>query len=231
MPHTAAKHQILRKYLGAWFPKLAWTGRVIFIDGFAGPGEYSDGEPGSPLIALDVASNHKGNLSRCELVFIFVEKDGARFAHLSELLEATAVPDYMRWHAVRGEFSEHIARVLDSIEERGQNLAPSFMMVDPFGFSVCPSICSPDMPTTQGANSWFRSCTTPSFGGETTHSTLLLSTHYSAVPTGAKPMIYRTAMKGSGSFWSSIYNNFDPRECSTRERSKWWTRETGPSIS
>ena len=95
MPHTAAKHQILRKYLGAWFPKLAWTGRVVFIDGFAGPGEYSGGEPGSPLIALDVASKHKGDLSKCDMIFIFVEKDEARFAHLSALLEETALPDYL----------------------------------------------------------------------------------------------------------------------------------------
>ena len=53
-PHTKAKHEILRRYLGAWFPILTsggWNRRVIFLDGFAGPGRYSACEPGSPIIA------------------------------------------------------------------------------------------------------------------------------------------------------------------------------------
>lgn len=52
-PHTAAKHEILRRYLNAWFPILGtYNGRVVFLDGFAGPGIYSQGEPGSPIVAL-----------------------------------------------------------------------------------------------------------------------------------------------------------------------------------
>ena len=53
--HTAAKHEILRRYLAAWFPILSSSGynrRGLFIDGFAGPGIYSKGELGSPIIAL-----------------------------------------------------------------------------------------------------------------------------------------------------------------------------------
>jgi len=55
-PHTSAKHQILRKYLDAWLPILGrHNSRIVYIDGFAGPGEYSGGEPGSPIIALEAA--------------------------------------------------------------------------------------------------------------------------------------------------------------------------------
>jgi len=54
--HTQAKHVILRKYLDAWLPILG-AGRsaaehVMLIDGFAGPGRYTTGEDGSPLIML-----------------------------------------------------------------------------------------------------------------------------------------------------------------------------------
>ena len=37
---------------------------VNYIDGFCGPGRYKGGEPGSPLIALNVALNQKlsGNI-------------------------------------------------------------------------------------------------------------------------------------------------------------------------
>ena len=29
---------------------------ILYIDGFAGPGEYEGGEPGSPIIALETAA-------------------------------------------------------------------------------------------------------------------------------------------------------------------------------
>ena len=41
-PHTAAKHEILRRHLGAWFPIMcSWNRRLVFVDGFAGPGQYA----------------------------------------------------------------------------------------------------------------------------------------------------------------------------------------------
>jgi hypothetical protein len=58
-PHTAAKHRILRSYLNAWLPILSkYNSRLVLIDGFAGPGEYEGGEPGSPLIMLDAFLSH-----------------------------------------------------------------------------------------------------------------------------------------------------------------------------
>jgi three-Cys-motif partner protein len=60
LPHTQAKHEILRRYLEAWLPIMAtWQGRIVFVDGFAGPGRYSGGEPGSPLIALHTLLEHE----------------------------------------------------------------------------------------------------------------------------------------------------------------------------
>ena len=64
-PHTCAKHQILRKYLDAWLPILGtYNKRIVYIDGFAGPGEYKGGEPGSPIIALEAARIPPGELGR-----------------------------------------------------------------------------------------------------------------------------------------------------------------------
>lgn len=52
-PHTKAKHDILRRYLQAWFAIMGQTyPRIVYIDGFAGPGEYDRGEEGS-LIAIN----------------------------------------------------------------------------------------------------------------------------------------------------------------------------------
>ena len=58
-PHTAKKHEILRRYFDAWLPIMAsWNGRVVYIDGFAGPGKYSKGEDGSPIVVLKAARDH-----------------------------------------------------------------------------------------------------------------------------------------------------------------------------
>src|SRR5688572_18293414 len=57
-PHTLAKIAILKAYLKAW---LAILGQrkpgqpVLYIDGFAGPGEYTNHPEGSPLAALAAA--------------------------------------------------------------------------------------------------------------------------------------------------------------------------------
>src|SRR4051794_17699157 len=79
VPHTAAKHLLLRRYLDRWFPILGkYHTRINYIDGFAGPGEYEGGEPGSPILALESARHHveNGTLApNVEINFVFVEAD------------------------------------------------------------------------------------------------------------------------------------------------------------
>ena len=130
-PHTAAKHRILKNYLGAWFPKLQWSKRVVFVDGFAGPGEYSGGEPGSPIVALDAAVGHKRDLSDCELIYIFVEEDKGRFDNLSKLIDGMEPPAHVRIETRHGEFVDVVDELIEALE--GKELAPAFVMIDPFG--------------------------------------------------------------------------------------------------
>ena len=57
-PHTLAKIEILQGYLDAYFPILGRgkPGRdILYIDGFAGPGEYANSPTSSPLAALGAA--------------------------------------------------------------------------------------------------------------------------------------------------------------------------------
>lgn len=52
--HTEAKHRLLVNYLDAWIGILgSWADHVLLVDDFAGPGGYSDGEHGSPVLMLD----------------------------------------------------------------------------------------------------------------------------------------------------------------------------------
>jgi three-Cys-motif partner protein len=137
-PHTTAKHEILRRYLAAWFPILGtYHNRIVYIDGFSGPGRYKNGEPGSPMIALDVAVNHRKSTTG-EIIFWFIEEREDRLAHLKQELAAVRVPAHFRVIAESGRFDEKFGNVLASIEADKNGLAPTFAFIDPFGFSGIP---------------------------------------------------------------------------------------------
>src|SRR6266511_1485372 len=90
--HTRAKHIILRRYLDAWFPIMATQSqRLVYIDGFAGPGRYADGDDGSPIIALKAALAQP-RLQATELVFLFIELDPVRKANLDEEVTRLGLP-------------------------------------------------------------------------------------------------------------------------------------------
>ncbi|MFE3414100.1 three-Cys-motif partner protein TcmP [Streptomyces mirabilis] len=61
-PHTAAKHDLLKRYLEAWAPILLSRNDVItYAEGFAGAGVYKQGEPGSPVVAYEVFARALSN--------------------------------------------------------------------------------------------------------------------------------------------------------------------------
>lgn len=143
-PHTLAKHAILQRYLQAWLPIMSrYNGRIVFIDGFAGPGRYSGGEPGSPLIAIQTLLGHPQFQNRRvgrEVVFLFVEKDRSRVAALNRELEplVAAAPPWVKVQVFEGEFAAHLQQILDAVDAEGGRLAPTFAFIDPFGFSGVP---------------------------------------------------------------------------------------------
>ena len=141
-PHTAAKHELLEHYLGAWFPILASRERrIIFLDGFAGPGIYDDGQPGSPIIALRTLLNHRTfpRCSGCEFIFHFIEKDASRRDRLqTELQQFDPLPSNVRVATHLGEFQDMIEGVSSSLSSRNRRLAPTLAFVDPFGVSGVP---------------------------------------------------------------------------------------------
>ena len=75
-PHTEAKHAILKRYLQAWVPILTQGNfpEILYVDGFAGPGRYSKGEDGSPIIALKEALKFKDKI-KSKITFLFIEKN------------------------------------------------------------------------------------------------------------------------------------------------------------
>ena len=116
---------------------MSWKPRVVFLDGFAGPGRYAGGEPGSPIIALESAKTHKAKLSK-ELAFLFVEERKDRADNLSKEIEALECPDSFKTEVKCGEFAPTLTAILDELAKSDLRLAPTFAMIDPFGFAGIP---------------------------------------------------------------------------------------------
>lgn len=139
-PHTQKKHAILKRYWEAWLPIMgSWNGRILFIDGFAGPGEYKGGEDGSPLIVLKAARDHTYKV-KGEVLFLFIERDKPRAEHLSQTIKELTppLPSNFKYEVVNGTFDDKMTSVLNYLDEQRKKLAPSFVFIDPFGFSHTP---------------------------------------------------------------------------------------------
>lgn len=135
-PHTQAKHEILKRYLRAWLPILSQGGfpRLLYIDGFAGPGRYSRGEDGSPVIALKAALDLKAKI-RADVKFLFVEKEKDRAQVLREIVDDLQLPPNFTVEVAGGKkFEEEFRRVMGEFS----NLPPTFAFIDPFGWTGAP---------------------------------------------------------------------------------------------
>jgi three-Cys-motif partner protein len=148
--HTAAKHRVLRSYLDAWIPVMAQqalrvhAGRggrapqLLLVDGFAGPGVYATGEPGSPLIMLDALLSHSAfeRLGAVSFIFLFIEHDQRRVQHLrGEVEKLGALPANVKVHIEHGEFVASFGSLVDQATSEGKMLVPTFAFIDPFGYS------------------------------------------------------------------------------------------------
>ncbi len=145
-PHTRAKHQILGKYLDAWYPILAsMNGRLVFLDGFAGRGRYTDGSEGSPLIALRHLVDHSfwPKMSKREFVFIFVEHDERNAESLQREIDTFKAdrqpwPKNVKTQVIHGKFDKTATEIIEYLRAQKSQLAPTFAFVDPFGYSGLP---------------------------------------------------------------------------------------------
>lgn len=139
-PHTRAKHEILKRYLQAWVPILGHSKfpQIIYIDGFAGPGRYSKGEVGYPVLALQAALQQRVGI-KARVVFLFVEKDTERARVLKQIVDGIERPDNLRVKVAGGQtFDSAFAELLGFYTKRGKPLPPTFAFIDPFGWVGVP---------------------------------------------------------------------------------------------
>jgi three-Cys-motif partner protein len=128
LPQTAIKHAILRKYLAAYLTALGrYVDAFHYVDGFAGPGTYGEGHPGSPLQAINllVAQRRPATVS-------LTEADPQLFDDLSTALSAKVpllFPPLLR----NAEFADVVSEVCTHPVYRKFNRVGTFAFIDPCG--------------------------------------------------------------------------------------------------
>jgi three-Cys-motif partner protein len=121
-----------------------WHHRVVFIDGFAGPGVYEGGEPGSPIVTVRALLHHKyfKDWTSNNFTFLFCEPEPKRFesleSRIAELTAQTPLPGNVSLNLVDEPFDEVGRQILDSLSTSGGRLAPTLAFLDPFGIKGLP---------------------------------------------------------------------------------------------
>lgn len=136
-----AKHQLLRRYLGGWFPILSsWHGRVLYIDCHAGRGRHLTGHEGSPILALRLLLEHSHRariLASTEVHFFFFEINQRNYSDLcSELASLGDLPSNVHVHTHLADYEAHLRAAIEELRANRQQMAPSFAFIDPYGFSI-----------------------------------------------------------------------------------------------
>jgi three-Cys-motif partner protein len=135
------KHQLLGRYLDAWFPILAdFLGPVVYIDCHAGRGRHETGDAGSPLVALEHLLSHRLReqiLRKSEVWFRFFELDAENAARLRTEVDAIGpLPSKVHIAIHSHDWASVLGVALDEIEGRGRHVGPALAFVDPFGFKL-----------------------------------------------------------------------------------------------
>ncbi|MGW6194758.1 three-Cys-motif partner protein TcmP [Kribbella sp. NPDC055110] len=145
-PHTKTKHDLYARYLGKWMPIMVngWGADITYVEGFAGPGVYSDGSPGSPVIALRTLvsdSSIRTKVRSGGMRFVFVDHDQRCIDKLPHELAKAASPvplAELAQHGIhvaieKGECEPDLARALT---REGAWKRPILAVLDSWGAGV-----------------------------------------------------------------------------------------------
>lgn len=144
-PHTLAKIEMLKAYLHAYFPILGTSKRgqpFLYVDGFAGPGEYTNSPTGSPLAALAAATGAMSQLgprwTAGVVTCVFIEPDPARCEHLRQRIAPFAREARLATKVIRDSFVGGMTQLRRDMPRPFVSDDPLFVFIDPFGATGVP---------------------------------------------------------------------------------------------
>jgi three-Cys-motif partner protein len=139
-PRTLLKHQIYKRYVDCWMGKILQRfPSATIVDAFAGPGGYSDGPDGSPLVVAKAYLNHTGRDRLRSLRLICNEARPDRNEALARRL--ADLPTDRRLDASVVEPASTFEDAISLIERRahpGGDPLPTLWLLDPFNIKSVP---------------------------------------------------------------------------------------------
>ena len=125
---SVVKDELLGCYFKPYVQKILFTHRpLVYVDCFAGKGKFEDGNPGSPLIALDI-------MDKCCEATTLQQKPTieATFIDLNYADELRQnLRDYPWVRIVSGKYEENIKSIL-----KGKDNCNVFLYIDPYGIKA-----------------------------------------------------------------------------------------------
>lgn len=146
--HTRIKHALLTKYIHPWMAiffagqtKLGKEQKVVYFDGFCGPGTYytdkskTDECCGSPLLVAEVANKYLDEDPKRSVIMHCVDKNAQCTEMLKQKTNSIGTTRIGRYNA---EFDYKVNEVLDFFDQTDLQYQPLFFFIDPFGYSGYP---------------------------------------------------------------------------------------------
>jgi three-Cys-motif partner protein len=144
-PHTIAKTEVLRAYLVAYFQILGISKprqTILYVDGFAGPDEYTNFTHGSPTAALIAAqqaiTNSQKRWFAGEIHCAFIEPDSKRFENMDRKIHPFRGVNGLKIHIYNADFVTGLAALRQDISTPFCKSHPLFVFIDPFGATGAP---------------------------------------------------------------------------------------------
>ena len=144
-PHTIAKTEVLRAYLVAYFQILGSSKSrqtILYVDGFAGPDQYTNFPHGSPTAALKAAreaiTNSQQRWIAADIRCAFIEPDPKRFENMDKKVHPFRSLGRLKIHTYNAGFVAGLAAVREDIPTPFYKPHPLFVFIDPFGATGAP---------------------------------------------------------------------------------------------
>ncbi len=140
---TEIKHSVLKYYFPQWLQILSsWNLNLNYIDGFGGIGAYHTQEDikerkyvsksyGSPIFSIEAIDKFKGGGGKTKANVLIIDKETENLENIKKILKYEKLGQNINVDFLSGDFDKNINNLLDKVK----NLAPTFFMIDPFGYS------------------------------------------------------------------------------------------------
>lgn len=126
-PWSAVKDELLGCYFKPYVSKILHTYKpLVYVDCFAGKGKFEDGNPGSPLIALEIINQCRASttMEHTNISATFIELN-----HADDLRENLRAYPWV--NIVSGKYEDNIATIL-----HGKERCNVFLYIDPYGIKA-----------------------------------------------------------------------------------------------